>query len=77
MADRIGVISGGTIILVEDKVALTAKLGKKQLHLNLQRPLHEIPVALAGFPLTLVDFQDRIPLENLKPGRFLETGFAR
>ena len=55
MADRIGVISGGTIILVEDKVALMAKLGKKQLHLQLQRPLREIPAALAGFPLILAD----------------------
>lgn len=55
MADRIGVISGGTIILVEDKAALMAKLGKKQLHLHLQRPLREIPAALAGFPLTLAD----------------------
>ena len=55
MADRIGVISGGTIILVEDKAALMAKLGKKQLHLHLQRPLREIPAALAAFPLTLAD----------------------
>ncbi|MDB5821480.1 MAG: ABC-type multidrug transport system, ATPase component [Herminiimonas sp.] len=55
MADRIGVISGGTIILVEDKVALMAKLGKKQLHLHLQRPLRDIPTALARYPLTLAD----------------------
>ena len=55
MADRIGVISGGTIILVEDKAALMAKLGKKQLHLHLQRPLHDIPAALAHYPLTLAD----------------------
>ena len=55
MADRIGVISGGTIILVEDKVALMAKLGKKQLHLQLQRPLRAIPAVLANFPLILAD----------------------
>jgi ABC-2 type transport system ATP-binding protein len=55
MADRIGVISGGTIILVEDKAALMAKLGKKQLHLHLQQPLHAIPAALAHYPLTLAD----------------------
>ena len=39
MADRIGVISNGEIILVEDKAALMEKLGKKQLTLHLQRPL--------------------------------------
>jgi ABC-2 type transport system ATP-binding protein len=55
MADRIGVISGGKIILVEDKAVLMAKLGKKQLHLHLQRPLRDIPTALARYPLTLAD----------------------
>ena len=39
MADRIGVISKGEIILVEDKAALMEKLGKKQLTLQLQQPL--------------------------------------
>ena len=55
MADRIGVISKGEIILVEDKKALMHKLGKKQLTLHLQRPLAEIPAELAGYPLELVD----------------------
>lgn len=55
MADRIGVISKGEIILVEDKQALMHKLGKKQLTLHLQRPLAEVPAELAGYPLTLVD----------------------
>jgi ABC-2 type transport system ATP-binding protein len=55
MADRIGVITGGALILVEDKAALMAKLGKKQLHLHLQRPLRDIPAALAHYPLTLAD----------------------
>ena len=39
MADRIGVISKGELILVEDKAALMRKLGKKQLTLQLQQPL--------------------------------------
>ena len=43
MADRIGVISKGEIILVEDKAALMEKLGKKQLTLQLQAPLAAIP----------------------------------
>ncbi|WLI90582.1 ABC transporter ATP-binding protein [Massilia sp. R2A-15] len=53
MADRIGVIRKGEIILVEDKAALMHKLGKKQLTLHLQRPLAEIPAALAGQALAL------------------------
>jgi ABC-2 type transport system ATP-binding protein len=55
MADRIGVISKGEIILVEDKKALMQKLGKKQLTLHLQRPLAEMPAELAGYPLELGD----------------------
>jgi len=53
MADRIGVISKGEIILVEDKAVLMRKLGKKQLTLQLQNPLAAIPEALAGYPLEL------------------------
>ena len=55
MADRIGVISKGEIILVEDKHVLMHKLGKKQLTLHLQRPLTAIPDELAGYPLELTD----------------------
>ncbi|MCQ4318787.1 ABC transporter ATP-binding protein [Stutzerimonas stutzeri] len=55
MADRIGVISKGEIILVEDKKALMQKLGTKQLTLHLQRPLAAIPGELAGYPLELAD----------------------
>ncbi|MGZ3252963.1 MAG: ATP-binding cassette domain-containing protein, partial [Burkholderiaceae bacterium] len=53
MADRIGVISKGEIILVEDKVALMEKLGKKQLILQLQHPLSQIPEAIACQQLVL------------------------
>ena len=53
MADRIGVISGGKIILVENKTALMEKLGKKQLTLTLQSPLLAIPADLSREPLTL------------------------
>jgi ABC-2 type transport system ATP-binding protein len=55
MADRIGVISKGRIILVEDKQALMHKLGKKQLTLQLQQPLVSIPAELARYPLELSD----------------------
>jgi ABC-2 type transport system ATP-binding protein len=53
MADRIGVISKGSLIVVEEKTALMRKLGKKQLTLQLQTPLAAIPEALAGLPLEL------------------------
>jgi ABC-2 type transport system ATP-binding protein len=53
MADRIGVISKGELILVEDKATLMMKLGKKQLTLHLQNPLECIPAELAGYPLQL------------------------
>jgi len=53
MADRIGVMSHGEIILVEDKAALMQKLGKKRLTLQLRSPLERVPAELAGFPLEL------------------------
>ena len=53
MADRIGVINKGELIVVEDKQVLMQKLGKKQLTLSLRRPLARIPAGLAGLPLEL------------------------
>ena len=53
MADRIGIISNGELILVEDKAELMQKLGRKQLTLELQHPVHSIPAALAAHKLTL------------------------
>jgi len=53
MADRVGVISKGRLILVEEKTALMRKLGKTQLLLQLQQPLAAIPDGLAPWPLEL------------------------
>ncbi|HEY4541488.1 MAG TPA: ABC transporter ATP-binding protein [Noviherbaspirillum sp.] len=53
MADRIGVINQGEILLVEDKDVLMKKLGKRQMTLLLQQPLEALPDALAGFQLEL------------------------
>jgi ABC-2 type transport system ATP-binding protein len=53
MADRIGVINHGELIVVEDKVRLMHKLGKRQLTLHLQQPLAQLPTGLAGYPLVL------------------------
>jgi ABC-2 type transport system ATP-binding protein len=55
MADRIGVINKGEIILVEDKAGLMQKLGKKRLTLHLQDRLDAIPQALAPYRLDLSD----------------------
>jgi ABC-2 type transport system ATP-binding protein len=53
MADRIGVINKGELILVEEKTALMQKLGKKQLKLHLKNPIQSLPVELASPTLTL------------------------
>ena len=53
MADRIGVINHGELIMVEDKQLLMRKLGKKQLKLSLQQPLPSIPPELSGMALEL------------------------
>jgi ABC-2 type transport system ATP-binding protein len=53
MADRIGVINKGEIILVEEKRELMRKLGRKQLHLQLQKKLDALPPPLAAYNLTL------------------------
>ena len=53
MADRVGVIRKGRIILVEDKVELMHKLGKKRLTLQLQTPLQQVPAALMPYALEL------------------------
>jgi ABC-2 type transport system ATP-binding protein len=53
MADRIGVITKGELILVEEKAALITKLGKKQLSLHLHERLAEVPTSLAAFALSL------------------------
>ncbi|MFL5170996.1 MAG: ABC transporter ATP-binding protein [Microvirga sp.] len=53
MADRIGVMSKGELILVEEKAELMRKLGKKRLALHLQAPLERVPEALDGYGLAL------------------------
>jgi ABC-2 type transport system ATP-binding protein len=53
MADRIGVINKGELIVVEEKIQLMKKLGKKQLTLNLLEPLASIPLELSDWRLAL------------------------
>jgi len=53
MADRVGVINRGEIILVEDKQRLMQKLGKKQMTLQLTEPVDALPTALSGYSLEI------------------------
>jgi ABC-2 type transport system ATP-binding protein len=55
MADRIGVINKGELILVEDKATLIAKLGRKELKLHLVHKLESVPAALDAYALTLAE----------------------
>lgn len=55
MADRIGVINHGEIMLVEDKAALMKKLGKKELRLDLRAPLEAVPASLSAYKLQMLD----------------------
>jgi len=74
MADRIGVMSKGEIVLVEDKDTLMHKLGKRQLTLHLQSPLERIPGELSGHPLELSE--DRNELVYTFDAQGEHTGIA-
>jgi ABC-2 type transport system ATP-binding protein len=60
MADRIGVISHGEIILVQEKAELMRKLGRKQLTLQLHEPIDRIPTALSAYGLELSEDGDEL-----------------
>jgi ABC-2 type transport system ATP-binding protein len=72
MADRVGVILKGELILVEEKTALMKKLGKKTLTLNLQDPLEAVPPELAEWKVTLKD--DGHELEYVFDSNVEKTG---
>jgi ABC-2 type transport system ATP-binding protein len=72
MADRIGVINHGELIVVEEKVRLMRKLGKRQLTLQLQAPLAQLPPGLGDYPLDLA--QDGHALVFNFDAHSLETG---
>jgi ABC-2 type transport system ATP-binding protein len=74
MADRIGVINQGELIVVEEKHALMRKLGKKQLTLHLQAPLASIPAVLSDLKLELV--KDGTELVYTFDTQAAETGIA-
>jgi ABC-2 type transport system ATP-binding protein len=74
MADRVGVINKGEIILVEDKHVLMEKLGSRQLLLQLRQPLPGVPKELADLPLELSP--DGVRLVFTFDAKSSETGIA-
>lgn len=75
MADRVGVISEGRIILVEEKAELMRKLGRKQLTLQLKDPLDALPDSLGGHDLTVSE--DGLALTYDYDTRADRTGITR
>jgi ABC-2 type transport system ATP-binding protein len=74
MADRVGVLNKGRLILVEEKVALMRRFGKKQLTLHLKSPMTEIPAELAPFGLELKgEGQDLVCTFDGKSGMDIPT----
>jgi ABC-2 type transport system ATP-binding protein len=55
MADRVGIIRQGEIVMVDDKEAMMKRLGRTEAHITLERPLASVPTGLARFPLTLAE----------------------
>ena len=60
IADRVGVINRGELVLVEEKHTLMQKLGKKQLTLHLTEPLEQIPTSLSHYDLEMVSDQQHL-----------------
>mgnify|MGYP000253125372 CR=1 FL=1 len=60
IADRVGVITGGELLLVEDKDSLMGRMGQKQLEVQLSQPVDSLPEALAGYDLDLVNGGDAL-----------------
>lgn len=74
MADRVGVIRKGEIILVEDKTELMKKLGERRLTLHLKSPLTALPAGLEGEPLSLSE--DGLALVYAFDSKSQDTGIA-
>ena len=75
MADRIGVISDGQLLLVEETASLMARLGKKEMRISLAEPLTEVPTSVSDYELTLEE--DGALLIYTYDTRAERTGIAR
>ena len=69
MADRIGVINKGELVIVESKIELMRKLGRKQLTLQLAAPLQQLPAALVAYDLALSAAGDELTFSYDTSGR--------
>lgn len=75
IADRVGVINGGEMLLVEDKDTLMQRMGAKTMRIDLQQPITEIPAALASYDLRLDD--GGVALFHTYDTRSERTGITR
>ncbi len=55
MADRVGIIRNGKLLMVDDKDAMMARLGRTEAHINLAAPLTKLPASVSAFPVTIAD----------------------
>jgi len=55
LADRVGVINHGQLLLVEDKATLMRQMGQKQMRIDLQQPVDSVPESLSGYSLERID----------------------
>ncbi|RYE62789.1 MAG: multidrug ABC transporter ATP-binding protein, partial [Rhizobiaceae bacterium] len=74
IADRVGVIDGGSLLLLEEKAKLMTKLGRKQLRLELAAPISALPESLESYNLTLSD--DRTTLIHDYQGEEAQDSIA-
>ncbi|SDJ91828.1 ABC transporter ATP-binding protein [Microbulbifer yueqingensis] len=78
MADRVGVINHGRVVLVDDKRTLMQKMGEKELSLQLARPMDKLPKSLAGLPVKLSEDGQRLIYHfDIKSGDTGITDFLR
>ncbi len=75
MADRVGVIDRGRLVLIEETSALMRTLGKRQLSITMQQPVEAVPPALAGWPLRLEDGGERLVYDF--DANAADTGISR
>ena len=80
IADRVGVINNGELLIVDDKQSIMHKLGKKQMCIELEQPVDAIPVSLSAWPLELIPDdkkQDGTILSYTYDPKEEHTGIAR
>ncbi|GAA6179882.1 ABC transporter ATP-binding protein [Shimia sp. NS0008-38b] len=75
IADRVGVINGGELLLIEEKAELMGRLGQKTLQVDLQSPINEVPASLSKYALEIVE--DGLALRYTYDTQGAGTGITR